>query len=161
MFSIAIKYFLLFSDFEQLPHNVPVTATIADIEEKKGFIVYYVSGIKPVDECGVNSPVTRTLRFWLQRQPKWISCNKGSSLMHQVFYSIFSFYFYFILSTFSRKVSILIFAFLLPVPCTDRYNLLILSFWNSLYLSLQLLVGICSSSALLQSVNFPQAGFQH
>ncbi|KAF4097887.1 neutrophil cytosol factor 4 [Onychostoma macrolepis] len=29
------------SDFDQLPHNIPVTATIADIEEKKGFIVYY------------------------------------------------------------------------------------------------------------------------
>ncbi|NP_001027719.1 neutrophil cytosol factor 4 [Takifugu rubripes] len=29
------------SDFDQLPHNVAVTATIADIEEKKGFIDYY------------------------------------------------------------------------------------------------------------------------
>ncbi|XP_027024291.1 neutrophil cytosol factor 4 isoform X2 [Tachysurus fulvidraco] len=29
------------SDFEQLPHNVPVSATIADVDEKKGFIVYY------------------------------------------------------------------------------------------------------------------------
>ncbi|XP_072527043.1 neutrophil cytosol factor 4 [Salminus brasiliensis] len=29
------------SDFEQLPDNVPVSATIADIEEKRGFIVYY------------------------------------------------------------------------------------------------------------------------
>ncbi|KAB5526171.1 hypothetical protein PHYPO_G00148650 [Pangasianodon hypophthalmus] len=29
------------SDFEQLPHNVPVSATIADVEEKKGFIVYF------------------------------------------------------------------------------------------------------------------------
>uniref|UniRef100_A0A8C2HCJ4 Neutrophil cytosolic factor 4 n=1 Tax=Cyprinus carpio TaxID=7962 RepID=A0A8C2HCJ4_CYPCA len=29
------------SDFDQLPDNIPVTATIADIEEKKGFIVYY------------------------------------------------------------------------------------------------------------------------
>ncbi|CAG12537.1 unnamed protein product, partial [Tetraodon nigroviridis] len=29
------------SDFDQLPHNVPVTATIADIEEKKGFIDHY------------------------------------------------------------------------------------------------------------------------
>uniref|UniRef100_A0A672SEE1 Neutrophil cytosol factor 4-like n=1 Tax=Sinocyclocheilus grahami TaxID=75366 RepID=A0A672SEE1_SINGR len=28
------------SDFDQLPDNIPVTATIADIEEKKGFIVY-------------------------------------------------------------------------------------------------------------------------
>lgn len=60
MFSIAIKYFLLLSDFDQLPHNVPVTATIADIEEKKGFIDYYVSGIKPVDEWQLNSPVTQT-----------------------------------------------------------------------------------------------------
>ncbi|TRY96993.1 hypothetical protein DNTS_001430 [Danionella cerebrum] len=30
------------SDFDQLPDNIPVTATIADIEEKKGFIVYYM-----------------------------------------------------------------------------------------------------------------------
>ncbi|XP_010870997.2 neutrophil cytosol factor 4 [Esox lucius] len=29
------------SDFDQLPHNIPVSATIADIEEKKGFIDYY------------------------------------------------------------------------------------------------------------------------
>ncbi|XP_051550854.1 neutrophil cytosol factor 4 isoform X2 [Myxocyprinus asiaticus] len=29
------------SDFDQLPDNIPVTATIADVEEKKGFIVYY------------------------------------------------------------------------------------------------------------------------
>lgn len=43
MFSIANNFFLLLSDFDQLPHNVPVTATIADIEEKKGFIDYYVS----------------------------------------------------------------------------------------------------------------------
>lgn len=35
--------FLLFSDFDQLPHNIPVNAAIADIEEKKGFIDYYVS----------------------------------------------------------------------------------------------------------------------
>lgn len=30
------------SDFDQLPDNIPVTATIADIEEKKGFIVYFM-----------------------------------------------------------------------------------------------------------------------
>ncbi|KAF7646942.1 hypothetical protein LDENG_00180240 [Lucifuga dentata] len=29
------------SDFDQLPHNVPISATIADIEEKKGFIDYF------------------------------------------------------------------------------------------------------------------------
>ncbi|KAG9261151.1 neutrophil cytosol factor 4 [Astyanax mexicanus] len=29
------------SDFEQLPDNVPVSATIADIEEKRGFMVYF------------------------------------------------------------------------------------------------------------------------
>lgn len=29
------------SDFDQLPNNIPVTATIADIEEVKGFIDYY------------------------------------------------------------------------------------------------------------------------
>ncbi|XP_068177020.1 neutrophil cytosol factor 4 [Antennarius striatus] len=29
------------SDFEQLPHNVAVSATVADIEEKKGFIDYF------------------------------------------------------------------------------------------------------------------------
>ncbi|KAM3865291.1 neutrophil cytosol factor 4 [Diretmus argenteus] len=30
------------SDFDQLPDNVPVSATIADIEEKKGFIHYFL-----------------------------------------------------------------------------------------------------------------------
>lgn len=30
------------SDFDQLPHDVPVSACIADIEEKKGFIDYYM-----------------------------------------------------------------------------------------------------------------------
>ncbi|KAJ8406697.1 hypothetical protein AAFF_G00296130 [Aldrovandia affinis] len=29
------------SDFDQLPNDIPVSATIADIQEKKGFIVYY------------------------------------------------------------------------------------------------------------------------
>eukprot|EP00063_Salmo_salar_P063252 XP_014038087.1 PREDICTED: neutrophil cytosol factor 4-like [Salmo salar] len=29
------------SDFDQLPHDIPISATIADIEEKKGFIYYY------------------------------------------------------------------------------------------------------------------------
>lgn len=29
------------SDFDQLPHNVPISAIIADIEEKKGFIDYF------------------------------------------------------------------------------------------------------------------------
>lgn len=38
-----------YSDFDQLPDNIPVTATIADIEEKKGFIVYFVSFLNPVD----------------------------------------------------------------------------------------------------------------
>lgn len=37
--------FLLFSDFDQLPHNVPISATIADTEEKKGFIDYFVCKI--------------------------------------------------------------------------------------------------------------------
>lgn len=34
--------FLLYSDFDQLPDDVPVSANIADIEEKKGFTNYYV-----------------------------------------------------------------------------------------------------------------------
>ncbi|KAG9338869.1 hypothetical protein JZ751_025309 [Albula glossodonta] len=29
------------SDFDQLPDDIPISATVADIEEKKGFIVYY------------------------------------------------------------------------------------------------------------------------
>ncbi|KAE8300508.1 Neutrophil cytosol factor 4 [Larimichthys crocea] len=29
------------SDFDQLPHNIPISATIADTEEKKGFIDYF------------------------------------------------------------------------------------------------------------------------
>lgn len=31
------------SDFDQLPHNVPISATVADVEEKRGFMVYFVS----------------------------------------------------------------------------------------------------------------------
>uniref|UniRef100_A0A3Q3L2X1 Neutrophil cytosolic factor 4 n=1 Tax=Mastacembelus armatus TaxID=205130 RepID=A0A3Q3L2X1_9TELE len=34
------------SDFDQLPGNIPVSATIADIEEKKGFIDYYSFAIE-------------------------------------------------------------------------------------------------------------------
>uniref|UniRef100_A0A8D2PAJ1 Neutrophil cytosolic factor 4 n=1 Tax=Zosterops lateralis melanops TaxID=1220523 RepID=A0A8D2PAJ1_ZOSLA len=34
--------FLLHSDFDQLPDDVPVSANIADIEEKKGFTNYYM-----------------------------------------------------------------------------------------------------------------------
>ncbi|KAI2650276.1 Neutrophil cytosol factor 4 [Labeo rohita] len=34
------------SDFDQLPDNIAVTATIADIEEKKGFIDYYSLELK-------------------------------------------------------------------------------------------------------------------
>lgn len=40
---ILTRSFLLLSDFDQLPHNVPISATVADIEEKKGFIDYFVS----------------------------------------------------------------------------------------------------------------------
>lgn len=35
-------FLLLHSDFDQLPDDVPVSANIADIEEKKGFSNYYV-----------------------------------------------------------------------------------------------------------------------
>lgn len=37
------SFFLLPSDFDQLPNNIPVSAMIADTEEKKGFIDYFVS----------------------------------------------------------------------------------------------------------------------
>lgn len=37
------ELFLPLSDFDQLPHNIPISATVADIEEKKGFIDYFVS----------------------------------------------------------------------------------------------------------------------
>ncbi|KAK3510013.1 hypothetical protein QTP70_025322, partial [Hemibagrus guttatus] len=40
-FLILSFHFNCPSDFEQLPHNVPISATIADVDEKKGFIVYY------------------------------------------------------------------------------------------------------------------------
>lgn len=44
--------FLLHSDFDQLPDDVPVSANIADIEEKKGFTNYYVrKEIYPVVMC--------------------------------------------------------------------------------------------------------------
>lgn len=44
--------FLLHSDFDQLPDDVPVSANIADIEEKKGFTNYYVRReIHPASIC--------------------------------------------------------------------------------------------------------------
>lgn len=44
--------FLLHSDYDQLPDDVPVSANIADIEEKKGFTNYYVRGeIYPASIC--------------------------------------------------------------------------------------------------------------
>ncbi|XP_031697645.1 neutrophil cytosol factor 4-like [Anarrhichthys ocellatus] len=30
------------SDFDQLPHNIAISATIADVEENKGFIDYFM-----------------------------------------------------------------------------------------------------------------------
>lgn len=43
-FLIKITHLISYpSDFDQLPHNVPISATVADIEEKKGFIDYFVS----------------------------------------------------------------------------------------------------------------------
>ncbi|KAK1802385.1 hypothetical protein P4O66_022039 [Electrophorus voltai] len=50
------------SDFEQLPDNVPVSATVADIEEKKGFIVYYLFVIEVKTKGGSRYLIYRRYR---------------------------------------------------------------------------------------------------
>lgn len=50
------------SDFEQLPDNVPVTATIADIEEKKGFIDYFTFVIEVKTKGGSKYLIYRRYR---------------------------------------------------------------------------------------------------
>ncbi|KAL7831424.1 hypothetical protein SRHO_G00309270 [Serrasalmus rhombeus] len=50
------------SDFEQLPDNVPVSATIADIEEKSGFIVYYYFVIEVKTKGGSKYLIYRRYR---------------------------------------------------------------------------------------------------
>ncbi|XP_020789327.1 neutrophil cytosol factor 4 isoform X1 [Boleophthalmus pectinirostris] len=54
------------SDFEQLPDDVPVTATIADIEEKKGFIDYYVFVTEVKTKGGSKYLIYRRYREFLQ-----------------------------------------------------------------------------------------------
>uniref|UniRef100_A0A3B4AKN5 PX domain-containing protein n=1 Tax=Periophthalmus magnuspinnatus TaxID=409849 RepID=A0A3B4AKN5_9GOBI len=54
------------SDFEQLPDDVPVTATIADIEEKKGFIDYYIFVIEVKTKGGSKYLIYRRYREFLQ-----------------------------------------------------------------------------------------------
>ncbi|XP_036421022.1 neutrophil cytosol factor 4 [Colossoma macropomum] len=50
------------SDFEQLPDNVPISATIADIEEKSGFIVYYFFVIEVKTKGGSKYLIYRRYR---------------------------------------------------------------------------------------------------
>ncbi|XP_071752364.1 neutrophil cytosol factor 4 [Centroberyx gerrardi] len=50
------------SDFDQLPHNIPVSATIADIEEKKGFIDYFTFVIEVKTKGGSKYLIYRRYR---------------------------------------------------------------------------------------------------
>ncbi|XP_051979488.1 neutrophil cytosol factor 4-like isoform X1 [Xyrauchen texanus] len=50
------------SDFDQLPDNIPVIATIADIEENKGFIVYYMFVIEVKTKGGSKYLIYRRYR---------------------------------------------------------------------------------------------------
>ncbi|XP_070712729.1 neutrophil cytosol factor 4 [Pempheris klunzingeri] len=50
------------SDFDQLPHNIPVSATIADIEEKKGFIDYFAFVIEVKTKGGSKYFIYRRYR---------------------------------------------------------------------------------------------------
>uniref|UniRef100_A0A8C6T9M1 Neutrophil cytosol factor 4 n=1 Tax=Neogobius melanostomus TaxID=47308 RepID=A0A8C6T9M1_9GOBI len=54
------------SDFDQLPNDVPVAATIADIEEKKGFIDYYVFVIEVKNKGSSKYLIYRRYREFLQ-----------------------------------------------------------------------------------------------
>ncbi|XP_056264626.1 neutrophil cytosol factor 4 [Pseudoliparis swirei] len=57
------------SDFDQLPHNVPVSANIADIEENKGFIDYFVFVLEVKTKGGSKYFVYRRYReFFTQHQ---------------------------------------------------------------------------------------------
>ncbi|KAF1394683.1 hypothetical protein PFLUV_G00003690 [Perca fluviatilis] len=50
------------SDFDQLPHNIPISATIADIEEKKGFIDYFMFVIEVKTKGGSKYFIYRRYR---------------------------------------------------------------------------------------------------
>ncbi|XP_038568731.1 neutrophil cytosol factor 4 [Micropterus salmoides] len=50
------------SDFDQLPHNIPISAAIADIEEKKGFIDYFVFVIEVKTKGGSKYLIYRRYR---------------------------------------------------------------------------------------------------
>ncbi|CAL8332443.1 unnamed protein product [Lota lota] len=53
------------SDFDQLPNDVPVSACIADIEEKKGFIYYYMFVIEVKNKGGSKYLIYRRYRQFL------------------------------------------------------------------------------------------------
>ncbi|KAK5873338.1 hypothetical protein PBY51_018386 [Eleginops maclovinus] len=50
------------SDFDQLPHNIPISATVADIEEKKGFIDYFLFVIEVKTKGGGKYLIYRRYR---------------------------------------------------------------------------------------------------
>uniref|UniRef100_A0A7N6B6Y2 Neutrophil cytosol factor 4 n=1 Tax=Anabas testudineus TaxID=64144 RepID=A0A7N6B6Y2_ANATE len=64
------------SDFDQLPHNIPVSATIADIEEKKGFIDYFMFVIEVRTKGGSKYLIYRRYREFFN--------------LHQIFESKYS-----------------------------------------------------------------------
>ncbi|XP_054459776.1 neutrophil cytosol factor 4 [Anoplopoma fimbria] len=50
------------SDFDQLPHNIPISAAIADIEENKGFIDYFMFVIEVKTKGGSKYLIYRRYR---------------------------------------------------------------------------------------------------
>lgn len=63
------------SDFDQLPHNIPISATIADIVEKKGFIVYYQFVIEVRTKGGSKYLIYRRYRqFFTLHQSLALKC---------------------------------------------------------------------------------------
>ncbi|XP_028828717.1 neutrophil cytosol factor 4 isoform X2 [Denticeps clupeoides] len=60
--SLSLSLILFLSDFDQLPDNIPITATIADIQERKGFIVYYQFVIDVKTKGGIRYLIYRRYR---------------------------------------------------------------------------------------------------
>uniref|UniRef100_A0AAV2MPH9 Neutrophil cytosol factor 4 n=1 Tax=Knipowitschia caucasica TaxID=637954 RepID=A0AAV2MPH9_KNICA len=74
----SISNFIILNDFEQLPDDVPVTATIADVEEKKGFIDYYVFVTEVKTKGGSKYLIYRRYREFLQLHQTLESSTEGA-----------------------------------------------------------------------------------
>lgn len=67
------------SDFAQLPDDVPVTATIADIEEKKGFLDYFVFVTEVKTKGSSKYLIYRRYREFLQLHQRLEAKHSGES----------------------------------------------------------------------------------